>query len=627
MRASDLAPALGIGAGLALLAASLDHGLDWGLGRGALDVAGRVYFALLLLAPLVVYPLAWRAGLAGRTRVALSLLPGFLWWLTEIPVRLAGHSPAEALWLVMSPVNLAHLYLVGVAVAFADLGCRMAVRLRGGAALRRTRVAAAATVLALLLGPLAVLGSIPVFLNGYRALFQQDLLPRPESFPGPLAEGRSGPGTPRDALPNVVFILSDDHRWDFAGHAGHPFAETPALDRLAAEGVRFERAYVTSSLCSPSRASFLTGMHPHRHGVWNNFTPWSDRNRTFLEYLSRAGYATAFIGKWHMPGGLPELRGVDHFVTFTNLGGQGRYEWCPLVVDGQEEPSRTRYIATELTDRALAWLGANHERPFALVLSHKNVHAGFTPDEPDRGSAGEVRIAWPPGAHPWTHMLDAQYTHLSFAPLDDLVRRYAEAIRSMDREIDRVLRFLDARGLAHDTLVVYASDNGYLWGEHGLVDKRWAYEESIRIPLLVRFPASGHAPGTLREQLVANIDLAPTLLDLAGVAIPERMQGRSWLPLLRGPDSDSDSDSESDPAAAFRESLLYSYFFEPPYPTPSIRALVTSRYKYVESDGRPPELFDLEADPREQRNLLDDGAPPVAGRLARELEAAWALVR
>ncbi len=592
---------------LGLMALALDHGPGLGIGDGALRTIGRVYFALLLGAPLFVYPFAWRAGLPAAARIFLSLLPGFLWWLTEIPVRLHWHSVPEALWLVGSPLNLAHLYLSLVAVVLADLGCRTGAAIGGrGLGFRGKPTLAVAAGIAL--GPVLVLGSIQPFLNGYQALFQRDLLPMPASFPGPLPAGSAVRANPAERPPNLVFILSDDHRWDFAGYEGHPFIETPSLDRLAAEGVRFSRGYVTSSLCSPSRASFLTGTYPHRHGVWNNFTPWSDENRTFLEYLSQAGYATAFVGKWHMPGKLPDLRGVDHFVTFTHVGGQGVYEWCPLVVNGREEASRTRYIATELTDRALAWLDTNQDRPFALYLSHKSVHSDFTPDEPERDRYAEASVELPPGTHPWSVMTDAQYAHLNLRPLGDSVRRYAAAVTSLDREIGRVLDYLAAHGLEENTVVLYTSDNGYLWGEHGLVDKRWAYEESIRVPFLLRYPASGHVPGTSRDALIANVDVAPTLLDLAGLAVPERMQGRSLTPLLR------------DPGASVRDALFYAYYDEPPYPAPSVQAVVTPRYKYVKYDGRPAQLFDLEADPGEQTNRAAGNAP-LAAALAERLHA------
>jgi N-acetylglucosamine-6-sulfatase len=611
--ARHLLPALVVAALLAGFSILLDRGRGAGLDPGALEWIGRLHFALLVGAPLLLYPLARRAGLAAGARVAVSLVPGCLWWLTEVRFRLRGHSLPEALWLAASPVNLAHLYVSLLAAGVAEAACRGVARLRGRRDAPLRRRSAIAVGAALLLGPALVLASTPVFLFGYRALFQAGLLPEPGPLPGPLPPGGVARAADAARPPNIVFVLSDDHRADFAGHAGHPFAETPSLDRLAAEGVRFERAYVTTSLCSPSRASFLTGTTPRRHGVWNNFTPWSDANRTFFEYLSQAGYATAFIGKWHMPGGLPALRGVDHFVTFTNLGGQGVYEWCPLVVDGREEPSRTRYIATELTDRALAWMQQNRDRPFALLLSHKSVHADFVPDEPDRGRFADAPVALPDGAHPWTHLTNAQYTHLGFAPLAESIRRQIEALASLDREIGRVLDFLDANGLARDTFVVYASDNGYLWGEHGQTDKRWAWEESIRIPLLIRHPASVPVPGSAVDRIVANIDVAPTLLDLAGLATPEHMQGRSLLPLL------------ADPRAAHRDALLYSYFFEPPYPTPTLRALVTERYKYVESAGHAPQLFDLALDPREQDDLAGGAAASVeralAARLA-ELEAA-----
>jgi N-acetylglucosamine-6-sulfatase len=601
-----LLPALGVAGLLGVLALALDHGLGIGLGRGALEAIGRVYFALLVGAPLVLYPLACRAGLPPWARVALALLPGFLWWLTEIRVRMRWHSLPEALWLAGSPVNLAHLYLALLATALADAGVRFAAFLRGDRGVLPRLRPTLAVAAALVLGPALVLGSIPGFLSGYRTLFQDGLLPLPARFPGPLPPGSFAPAA---QPPNIVFILSDDHRADFAGHAGHPFVETPSLDRLAAEGVRFTRAYATSSLCSPSRASFLTGTYPHRHGVWNNFTPWSDGNRTFFEYLSQAGYATAFIGKWHMPGKLPELRGVDHFVTFTRLGGQGVYEWCPLVVDGREEASRTRYITTELTDRALAWLEQARERPFALLLSHKSVHSDFRPDEPERGRYEAAPLTLPDGAHPWIHLTQAQYTHLTFTPLDTSIRRYAETVASLDREIGRVLDFLAERGLERNTLVIYASDNGYLWGEHGLADKRWAYEESMRIPLLIRYPASGHAAGSAVDRLVANVDVAPTLLALAGIAPPAHMQGRSLLPLL------------ADPRSEHRDALLYRYFFEPPYPTPTLRAVVTPQHKYVEYDGLPPELFDLDADPHERTNLAGGANAPLEAGLAERLDA------
>jgi len=244
------------------------------------------------------------------------------------------------------------------------------------------------------------------------------------------------------------------------------------------------------------------------------------------------------------------------------------------------------------------------EEPFLLYLSHKSVHSSFRPDEPEAGRYARVPVTLPPGSQPWSHFDDAQYVHFTPWPLGTALRRYAEAVASMDRQIVRLLAELDALGVSDDTLVIYTSDNGYLWGEHGLTDKRRAYEESIRVPMLVRYPGVAEA-GARVEELVLNIDLAPTLLAVAGAAAPEHMQGSSLLPLLAGD------------ATAWRDAFYYNYWFEPPYPTPTTHALRTRDYKYVEEPGRPPALYDLTADPAETRSLPVEGQ--VAEALARRL--------
>jgi arylsulfatase A-like enzyme len=203
-------------------------------------------------------------------------------------------------------------------------------------------------------------------------------------------------------------------------------------------------------------------------------------------------------------------------------------------------------------------------------------------------------------------MTDAQYVHFNPDPLGASLRRYGEAVTSLDRQIGRVLDALDAWGLAEDTLVLYTSDNGYLWGEHGLVDKRWAYEESVRIPFLVRHPAAGHAAAAAVDRLILNVDVAPTLLDLAGLAKPEWMQGSSLLPLLQDPDG------------PWRDAVYYAYFFEPPYPTPTLEAVRTDRHKLVVYEGRPPQLFDLARDPGERRNRIDDPSLAATRRALEE---------
>jgi len=600
-----LLPALVTATGLAVLAGALDHGATRGLDGETLRLLGYAYFALLAAAPLWLHPLAARGGAGAWARIGLALLPAGLWWLSEVGFRLHGHTLPEAVWLSLSPFVTALFQLLGLETGLLELGTRIARR-----APRRLRWRDAAVALGLVVvvgNPLlSALWFLP-FASGYHALFQRGLLPEPSERPGPLPAGSVARAT--GPLPNLVVIYSDDHRFDASGFAGHPFVETPSLDRLAAEGVVFTNAFVTSSLCSPSRASLLTGVDVARHGVVNNFTPWSDQNRTFFESLAQRGYRSAFIGKWHMPGRLPELRGVERFVTFTDFGGQGSYENGPLVVNGVPEASRKRYMAEELTDRALEFVDEVGAAPFALVISHKNVHAPFTPDVPERGRYATAPLTLPAGAHPWTHWLDAQYVHLNPFPLDRTMRRYAEAVASMDRQIGRVLDALDARGLAERTLVLYTSDNGYLWGEHGLVDKRWAYEESIRVPFVLRPPGGRDTAPARIERMVLNLDVAPTLLEAAGIEPPPELEGRSVLPLLQNP------------RAPWRNAFAYAYWFEPPYPVPTQRALRTERWKYVTYDDRPPALYDLKGDPGEQHDLAPEAGPGLLEALHRRLDA------
>jgi len=422
---------------------------------------------------------------------------------------------------------------------------------------------------------------------------------------GALAASGLAGALPRKP-PNMVFILSDDHRWDHMGFMGHPFIQTPYLDRIASEGVHFKNSFVVTSLCSPSRATFMTGQYPHAHGVKNNLTPWNNENVTFLELLKGVGYRTAFIGKWHMPGRLPELRGVDLFVTFTVQGGQGRYMNCPLVVNGKREPSRKEYITEELTDRAIEWMAENREGPFCLFLAFKAAHHQFIPHPDVAGIYNDVELSLPDEADQWITSVNGNLFYGTMGPLSLHYRNYCETITGMDREIGRLLEWLDGAELANNTLLAYTSDNGFFWGEHRLVDKRWGYEESIRVPLLVRAPWIEAARGE-REQMVTNADLAPAALAVAAIPPRPDMEGKSWTPIL------------SDPATPGRKAWLYEYHRDYPYAVPGITAVRTSTHIYMTyENGRPPELYNVIEDPRQKNNLI--GAPE-GEKLRQELAA------
>ena len=414
---------------------------------------------------------------------------------------------------------------------------------------------------------------------------------------GSMAACAAGVRFPRfsyaSGRPNIIFILSDDHRWDAMSNMGHPVVQTPSLDRLASQGVRFNNAFVTTSLCSPSRASFLTGQYARTHGVQNNLTPWRNDNVTFLELLKKTGYDTAFIGKWHMPGRLPALRGVDRFITFTVQEGQGRYFDCPLIVDGREEPSLKPYITEELTDRALEFMNRKRANPFCLYLSHKAVHHRFLPPPEMQNLYNQADLHLPPEADSWISWAKGQVWTGVLGPLEREYRNYLATLTALDRQIGRVIDWVDNSGQAQNTVIVYAGDNGYFWGEHRFVDKRWAYEEAIRVPFIVRCPDLVNRPGQPADQMALNVDLAPTLLEMAGLPIPSAMEGTSLVPLLR------------DRGASGRRAWMYEYFKDFPYNTPEHQAVRTRRHKFIRfQGGRPEELYDLARDPREMTNLI-----------------------
>ncbi len=448
---------------------------------------------------------------------------------------------------------------------------------------------------------------------------------------GGLAASVSGAPLKLDRIPgakprNIVFILTDDHRFDTMGFMGHPFIETPNMDRLARDGAHFPNAFVTTSLCSPSRASIATGQYAHNHRVVDNYNPAPPGHLYVQQYLQRSGYNTAFIGKWHFGGDDDSPRpGFDHWVGFK---GQGVYwprktghkvkgRFVPQAlnngfnIDGRRVPQKG-YITDELTDYALDWLNRRDDagKPFFLYLSHKASHADFLP--PNRFAYRYEKEAVPlppsPATHPelftnppmWVrnqrnsrHGVEfAYYTDLDMA---EYHRRYCETLLAVDESLGRILGWLEKHKLLESTLLVYMGDNGFLFGEHGLIDKRNAYEESIRVPLLLHCPEI-IAKGATRPQVVANIDIAPTFLEAAGLRTPAQMDGASFLKIAQG---------ETIP---WRDYLLYEYLWERNYPqTPTMHALRGDRYKYVRYHGiwDVDELYDLQADPHERRNLID----------------------
>jgi arylsulfatase A-like enzyme len=427
--------------------------------------------------------------------------------------------------------------------------------------------------------------------------------------------------------PNFLFLYTDDQRWDALGvvqrergdEARFPWFATPHLDRLASEGVRFRNAFVVSSLCSPSRACFLTGQYNHRNGVANNHSPFPENSVTHATLLRAAGYTTGYIGKWHM-GSQRERPGFDFAASFV---GQGRYNDCPFVVNGKETPT-TGWVDDVSTEYAIAFLKENRAKKFSLVVGYKSSHGPWQPPERAKNrftgavsrSAPNLNVA--PAYRPENASRPApanRNRNRANNPMSDrsgMQRNYFRTLSAIDDNVGRLLQTLDELGLTENTVVVYSSDNGYYLGEHQLGDKRSAYEESLRVPFLVRYPKGmRQTKGRTEDDMVLNIDLAPTLLDFAGVAIPKEMQGRSLRPHLSG--------ARPRP----REAFFYEYFYERGYTIPTVLAVRTPDAKLIKYPGKDEwtELFDIKADPYETRNLYDDPAHrPLRERMLAEFE-------
>lgn len=421
---------------------------------------------------------------------------------------------------------------------------------------------------------------------------------------------------------NVVFILTDDHRYDAMGFLGHAFLQTPQMDSMASRGVYLQNAFVATSLCSPSRASILTGLYPSKHGVIDNNRLVPAGTIFFPQYLQRAGYETAFVGKWHMGGESDDPRpGFDYWVSFR---GQGSYlpSGNGLNVNGQRVAQKG-YITDELTDYAVDWLKSRSgDRPFFLYLSHKAVHANFTPAERHENRYANARFTPPAsqadteenyrGKPRWLKDQRNSWHGVDFPYHSDLnveryYKRYCETLLAVDESIGRVMDTLREMGVFESTLVIYMGDNGFMFGEHGLIDKRVAYETSIRVPMLMQCPELFDG-GSVLKDVVANIDVAPTILQAAGLETPDQMDGQSFLDLARGKE------------VPWRDYFLYVYYWEKNFPqSPTVFALRGDRYKYITYYGLwdTDELYDLQADPAEKNNLI---ASENHHEIVREME-------
>ena len=406
---------------------------------------------------------------------------------------------------------------------------------------------------------------------------------------------------------NIVFILVDDMRYDAMSCAGHPFLETPAIDALAENGVRFDNAFVTTSLCSPSRASFLTGLYAHNHGVMNNHTRLDPSLATFPRLLQGAGYKTAFIGKWHMGGSSNAPRpGFDYWASFR---GQGRYHENDFNINGQHEHIE-EYVTDTVTRLGLDFVRANRDQPFMVYMSHKAVHGDYDPAPRHRGKYSDAKIEFPASMAytpenyyrkpRWVLRQRGSYhgvddVYFGRMSLKDAILDYNRCMLGIEDSVAEVVATLKELGLYESTLIVLAGDNGFMFGEHGMIDKRCMYEESIRVPMVMSCPELFGTAGKRVKKMVLNIDVAPTFLEAAGVEVPEAMQGMSFLRLAEQPEM------------AWRDAFLYEYLWEPPYPeTPSMFGIRTDQHKYVQYHGvwDTNELYDLAKDPDELHNRL-----------------------
>ena len=445
--------------------------------------------------------------------------------------------------------------------------------------------------------------------------------------------------------PNIIFIMSDDHAAAAISAYDGRINQTPNLDRLAQEGVRFDNCFCTNSICTPSRAVILTGLYSHLNGVKTLADKIDGTQPNVAKMLQAAGYQTAIVGKWHLGhGGVHDPTGFDYWNVLPN---QGEYFDPPMIEMGEKKVF-PGYATDVITDEALRWLsGRDRTRPFYLMVHHKAPHRPWEPDEKHANLYDDMTIPEP-------ETFNDDYQHRAAAaaaarmridrdlkpqdlkqPLPEgldaqqekswkyqrFIKDYLRCVASVDDNVGRLLDYIDQEGLKDNTVVIYTSDQGFFLGDHGWFDKRFMYEESLRMPFLVRYPAE-IAPGTVMDSMALNVDFAPTFLDFAGVPIPSSMQGSSLRPLMQGKTPDS-----------WQTSMYYRYWMHMDhvhgvYAHYGVRTL---RYKLIyyyaqalgtsgsTDDPKPPEweLFDLEKDPFEMRNVFND---PLYAGVVQELQ-------
>ncbi|MHC4994517.1 MAG: sulfatase family protein [Planctomycetota bacterium] len=441
--------------------------------------------------------------------------------------------------------------------------------------------------------------------------------------------------------PNIIYIMTDDHATQMMSAYGPSPLQTPNLDRIGAEGALFTNSFCTNSLCAPARATVLTGKYSHKNGQLGNRGAFNGKQVTFPKLLQQAGYQTAIVGKWHLKS---TPTGFDYHNV---LPGQGDYR-DPVLIEMGEPKKHTGYVTDVITDLAMRWIrNRDTSKPFMLMYHHKAPHAQWVPDAKHEPLFADEDIPLPDDFHDdltgrtpavqkatnrlvphtlgrwrtWGAKLgkedpgDLTGDALNQWMYQQYVKDYMRVMTSVDQNVGRLLDFLDDNNLTDNTLIIYTSDNGMFIGDHFLFDKRLMHEESLRIPLVIRYPKA-IKPGTRLDEFALNVDYAPTMLDYAGVDIPDHMQGRSLKPLLKG-------DTPND----WRDSFYYHYYediqfhFQDVVPHYGLR---TDRYKLIHyyPTGQHThdewELIDLKNDPNELTNIYED---PAQQSTIRELKA------